>query len=148
VSINERRIRTLQALVAGSVVAAAPDHNDIQSEFNEVYQVRKVPQLARRRLLQVLHSSRALDTFLAVFINHHGINPNVSSLGGYLAALTNHTVNAISRLPNTDRSRYQTNIVVRRNHYMHRAGAFPNYDPEVLTLLADIETCITQVISL
>jgi hypothetical protein len=49
-----------------------PQLSVLQAEFNEVYGVRKIRRASRRRLLEVLHSTRALDSTLKAFINHHG----------------------------------------------------------------------------
>jgi hypothetical protein len=147
-SVHKRRVATLKAIVAGSIVASSPDSALINEEFDGVYEAQRLPNLRRRRLLQVLHSTRALDTFLATFLNTHGISSK-SSLGGYLTALSKHSSATLSsQLSVHERDLFQTQIVSLRNTYMHKAGSFPKHDHEVLTLLSDMEACLARVILL
>jgi hypothetical protein len=149
-SIHRSRIRTLQAIVAGvPCLHAHPGHRDIQSEFNEVYAVRKIRKAARRRILEVLHSTRALDTTLSAFVGHYRCLPAAGntpdSLGGYLVALEQHRVPGLGQMPGLQRRHFQTSIVNVRNTYMHRAGAFPPSDRDVQLLLAEMNTCLAVV---
>lgn len=148
-SVHQRRINAIKAILAGSVIATKPEHSIIESEFDEVWQVRRIPKLTRRRLLQVLHSTRALDTALQIFLDHHMITIARPSLGAYLEALVGHTSLSLARrLPRHDRQHFQRNIVRVRNRYMHRAGDFPGADHEVLTLISEMEACLVQILSL
>ena len=147
------RVRTLQALVMGtSCLATHTKLQNIQSEFNEVYAVRKVRRGTRRRILEVLHSTRALDTALGAFVGYYGCRvPGCSaprSLGQYLKALRHHSVAGLRQLTKTDQKRFQSGIVDLRNQYMHEAGAFPAADAEIQVLLAEMHTCLTVVFRL
>lgn len=93
----------------------------------------------RRQLLQVLHSTRALDTSLKEYLASQGIPSSGSSLGSYLYALANHSILAIAKLPKSDQQRYQLKIVDERNRYMHQAGACPASDAEIRILLSEHE---------
>lgn len=148
-STNKKRIKAIQALVAGSVVASAPILcSAIQNELSEVYRVDRVKPLQRRRLLQVLHSTRALDSFLGQFTDHHGCRGNSGSLGQYLQQLTNHRVRGIRQLNQAKRTHFQRNIVDKRNKYMHEAGAFPTNDGEIIRLLAEMQNCLVEIVNL
>ena len=147
-SDHRRRIRALQALVAGSILASDSLYPQIDEEFAEVYRVRLVRRRNRRRLLQVLHSTRALDSSLKVFVTIFGLSPRNPSLGAYLWELTNHNQSRLGNLPEADRRRYQSEIVDLRNEFMHEAGAFPPDDQQIKVLLSDMHSCLCQVLSL
>src|SRR6266478_7446913 len=103
---------SLQALISGlPCLAADPSLTSIQSEFAEVYAVRKVRRATRRRILEVLHSTRAVDTALRAFVVHHGCRtpgkPAPNSLGQYLYALRDHTVAGLGRFPESQRHHFQ-----------------------------------------
>jgi len=138
----------MQSLVAGSPVSGTAKHGDIQREFDEVLLARRVIKRSRKRLLQVLHSTRALDSTLKEFTDLHGCLPNPPSLGSYLYALKDGSCAAIARISAVERRHYQASIVKPRNEYMHEAGRTPTDDPEVLALLAEMEACLQRVLSL
>lgn len=147
-SDSKRRVRLMKALVAGSPVSGTAKHADIQAEFEEVLLVRRVIKRSRKRLLQVLHSTRALDSTLTAFIHLKGYRSTPSSLGSYLYALRDGNGTSLNRISETERAHYQKHIVGLRNQYMHEAGLMPTTDSEVLTLLAEMETCLQRVLSL
>lgn len=146
-SVYKRRISAMQALVAGTVIAK--DHTvTIKNEFEEVRKVEKMKPLPRRRLLQLLHSTRALDSFLRGFTDFYGIRGSNHALGEYLNCLGTHTNPHLNKLPNGRAKYYRQKIVDRRNIYMHKAGAFPNNEQEILTLLSEMQSCLAEVASL
>jgi|WetSurMetagenome_2_1015567.scaffolds.fasta_scaffold682117_2 hypothetical protein len=112
----KRRLDAIRCLVVGSVVSADHDYTNILGELNEVERVRKVVEKARRRLLQILHTTRTLDSLLLAYMRQKGIalGHNTMSLGGYLNALS-----ANGRITTAAVQRYQRNIVDVRNRYMH-----------------------------
>lgn len=154
-SVNLKRVRTLQAIVAGiRCIATDPKHQTIQDEFGEVYRVGKVRHTDRRRLLEVLHSTRALDTALSSFVRFHGCLPRPrggrpssppNTLGGYLIALEEHSITGLGALTPAQTRHFQTVIVDRRNVYVHEAGAVPMGDPEVHVLLSEMDSCLMAV---
>ena len=147
-SDSKRRVRFMQSLVAGSPVSGTAKHASIQAEFDEVLFARRVLKRPRKRLLQVLHSTRALDSTLKEFTNLSGCLPNRPSLGSYLQALRSGNCTSLRRISERERHYYQTQIVQLRNNYMHEAGLVPANDSEVLTLLAEMEACLQRVLSL
>src|SRR5689334_13912003 len=110
----------MKALVQASaeLSANAAICSTVCAEFDEAVRVSAIPAEGRRRLLQILHSTRALDTALKAFVHHHAI-PAKASLGGYLNALTGHRVAGVRRLPPPRQTQYQQRIVDPRNKYMH-----------------------------
>ena len=147
-SDSKRRVRFIQSLVAGSPVSGTRKHADIQAEFDEVLLARRVLKRSRKRLLQVLHSTRALDSTLKEFTDLHGCPPGPSSLGSYLHKLKSGKCASPGRISEQERDHYQAEIVDLRNRYMHEAGLMPANDSEVLTLLAEMEACLQRVLSL
>ena len=73
--------------------------------------------------MEILYTTRALDTCLSEIITHknwHGQSEKYS-LGSYLKVLANN-----GALNEQLRKYYQQNVVVKRNKYMHEAGATPD----------------------
>lgn len=147
-SDSKRRVRFMQSLVAGSPVSRTVKHEDVQAEFEEVLLARRVLKRSRKRLLQVLHSTRALDSTLKEFTDLHGCRPGSPSLGRYLYELKSGNCTSLRRISEQERDHYQTQIVDLRNRYMHEAGLMPANDSEILTLLAEMEACLQRVLTL
>jgi len=148
-STYSRRVETVRALVAGSVIASnAVQAAAIDRELNAAGVTTRVPQLQRRRILQVLHTTRALDCSLREFLTYHGIAPG-RSLGTFLTRLqNNHGHPAIAPLPAASRNRFQTRIVDPRNRYIHEADEYPATDGETMRLLSEMHGCLVEVLSL
>lgn len=130
-------------------MAGLPNYTVIYNEFEEIARSVLIFRTGRRQLLQILHSTRALDTSLRELMVYHGIpTRRRNSLGQYLRAFGNHTVVGVGRLPDIQRRHYQVAIVDQRNKYMHQAGAFPQSDAEIRSLLSEMQSCLFDVISL
>ncbi len=146
------RVRTMQALVASlGVLASGQSVGTVQTELGEISRTRRVRAGARRRLLQVIHASRALDTLLKEFVRYHGCNPRKgtpNSLGSYLVALEEHSVTGLGNLHRNQRKRFQRVIVDPRNKYTHEAGATPATDAELAMFLSEIDACLAAVAAL
>src|SRR5579864_431971 len=113
---HKARIKTIRALLAGCpCISASAANVDIHREFEEVHAVRKIRRASRRRLLEVLHSARGLDTMLKTFVQHHGCtSPGKrapSAMGPYLFALRDHSVGGLGNITETHRNLFQTQIV-------------------------------------
>jgi hypothetical protein len=147
---NMRRVAALSALVLGDpAIAGSPIQTRIQQELAEVSRARSVNAKHRRWVLQVLHSTRALDSTLKSFTTHHGCAAHPPSLGKYISVLVKHTSTTLgSQLSTADAARFKKSIANVRNHYMHEAGAFPASDREVLTLLSEMADCLSTILSL
>ena len=144
-SSNWRRISALQALVAGSPIPQ-PVRAQVNQEFAEVYNTRRIRKVPRRLLLEVLHSTRALDTALASYIVEAG-GPQPVSLGAALYHLVSPGIHS-NRLSPQSRQHYQAAIVDSRNDYMHQAGKFPSAPSEISALLTEMHSCLTDALSL
>jgi hypothetical protein len=150
VSGHKARINTLQALIAGSssIVGAA----SVIHEFSEVHLVRRVRNDRRRRLLEIVHSVRALDTTLREFVAHHKCMPKSNkipqTLGQYLFALRDHKTPNLQQISEAARQHFQQSIVSARNKYMHEAGVFPSHDQATYILLAEMHACLATVLAL
>lgn len=147
-SAHTRRIKAMQALIAGSALASRASFGTIINELDEVSQAGKISRNGRKQLLQVLHSTRALDTSLKELIAHHGITGVRQALGGYLHGFSNHRIAGLAQLPHAQCTHYQNAIVNNRNHYMHSAGAFPANNTEIQNLLSEMQNCLIDVLSL
>jgi hypothetical protein len=122
----------------------------IKGELSDVLRANKVPDKRRRWLLQVLHSTRALDSALAAFIQQKGIQPargrgKPTGLGGYLKLLEKHGTSGRARLPSGFANQYQVSIVKHRNRFMHEAGSFPRREAEIRLLLGEMQSCMALV---
>lgn len=143
-----RRIRTLQAVLRTSPIRGEPEFARIIDEYEEVVRVNPLLPQARRWLLQVLHSTRGLDTTLVVFLRAKGIPIGGQSLGAYLYTLRDHTVPGVGNLTGPERANYQHRIVRRRNTYMHNAGAAPANVFEIQALVNEMNACLVRVLAL
>ncbi len=145
---DRRRVQALQALIAGSIINGQPEFLAIQSEFQAVYDRRGVRNLNGRRLLQVLHAFRALDSSLQALLVADGQSRS-TSIGGTLNQLTSHGVNRTGlKLTGPLRAQHQKNVADVRNAYLHSAGLFPASGGEVSDILHRLESCLQDVINL
>lgn len=150
---HKARIDSITALLAGCPLNATNPMEIGQCivEFERVFDCAKIKKNDRKALLQVLHSSRATDGFLRVFVYantcYTGTPPH--SMGNYLTCLTNHPNAAISKLASNRRRHFQNNLVNIRNTYLHQPGAFPPVTgATVPDLLSEMEACVTEVLAL
>ena len=156
IGIPSNRIETLQ-VIAASLLGNTIPCQKVLKEFEEVKRVDSMAIEEKiRRLLQILHSTRALDSTLAAFIKNYGYtdpsdpSKKVKSLYGYLYLICfgNPATANIRRLKESDMKKYQQKIVNERNRYMHEADAFPIDDLEILLLLSEMNECLAKVFSL
>ncbi len=149
-STLNKRVQLMKALVLSSP-AFGPSRlaTLICEEFEEVAKASRLSPEGRRFLLQVLHSTRALDTSLKTFVSYYGITCTTPSLGGYLRALeTASSTHRLQDLSPAQRLYYQRQIVGPRNRYMHEAGAAPASHHELLALLSEMQACLSEVLNL
>lgn len=147
-SFSSQRLQTMKALLAGSVACSSSSRfHDIINELDELVAAKRVSDQKRRLLLEVLHSTRALDSSLAAVNAHYSCDPNAKTLGQYLHALVNHSHASLGRLSTNQVGQFKVKVVNLRNRYMHSAGAFPQKS-EVIHILAAIEQCLATVVAL
>ncbi|EJG2023453.1 hypothetical protein BS026_RS08700 [Vibrio parahaemolyticus] len=147
-SSAKKRIDTLNVIVTGSIIASEHECNLVQGEFNEVHRCSNVSPKQRKHLLQILHATRGLDTALGTFARLHAIPYKTPALGSYIWSFANHTKPGLQHLTQAERHQFQTEIVDKRNHFMHQAGAFPNQDRVVNKILSEMQTCLARVSAL
>lgn len=149
--VPKARIGAIKALVSGSVLGGTLHEAIVNAEYDEVYLANRIRRADRKYLMQVLYSTRALDSCLRAFTDHHGIRGNSDTLGAILFRIHDHNRLAgvpIAKLPAARRTYFQNNIVNHRNRYMHQAGQAPANDGEVRTLIGEMDTCLNEVFAL
>ncbi len=147
------RIETLSALVMSvrpmtSDPIQGPICIQVRKEFQRVYQVYGLRQRDNSWILQVLYSTRALDSYLKGFRDRFGYPIKGEALGNYLTSLTQMPTSGHACLTEKEKTRYQNRIVRKRNRYMHTAGAFPAGNQEIETFLHDMHDCLARVATL
>jgi hypothetical protein len=153
-SDHKKRIDTMKVILTGSPVSRASAYPMILGELNLVLSVKSIQDKKRKYLLQILHSTRALDSTLSAFIRERPINlpppPDKlkRSLGGYLKWLSKHTTHGVGKLPSSSANNYQISIVKPRNKYMHQAGTYPLDEREISKLLSEMYSCMSVVLAL
>lgn len=145
---TKRRIETLNVIITGSIMCSETECSLVQGEFNEVHRCSKITPTKRKHLLQILHSTRGLDTALATFARLHSITAHPPSLGSYLHSFSNHTKVGLQRLSQQERKRFQSEIVDKRNIFMHKAGIYPNQEQVVLIIISEMQECLTRISAL
>lgn len=148
-SFHKSRVDTIRALLAGSnAISSHQKFSTICDEWDEIKTLSSVPNLRRRHLLAVLHSTRALDDSLKIFVAQLGLHPvPTTSLGKSLFAIQDAPAGLLAG-SFTMRKRFQNSIVRQRNTYMHEAGKFPAGDYEIRVLLGEMEHCVSVVLAL
>lgn len=143
----KKRVTALQALVYGSRLGMNQQAvcSNVHNEFEQVLKAIKIPLKPRRYLLQVLHSTRALDTSLRELTAILNPQATSNSLGGYLRDLQ------VTRAGNwgfshNEVNHFQTEIVTPRNKFMHRAGTFPT-NTQVEQLLSSMDACLQRAMT-
>jgi len=147
-STTPSRIETIKAMLYANPISAHSHFPRIMSEFDEIKNARWVLRTNRRHLLQIIHSSRGVDSTLKTFIQFHQLSTNSNNLGSNLFTLRDHSSLSIGRITESQRSHFQRNIVRIRNRFMHEAGAFPSSENEVRSLISEIQFCISIVVTL
>ena len=136
----KRRVKTLRILIGSHrCLVSSSKLNNIVGELNRIDATDKLPQ-GNGALLAVLHTTRALDTTLSEVIAFKGWMPRGQALGDYLIELRKQ-----SYLSAGERDLYQKSIVVKRNTYMHEAGAMPS-KMEADKILSEMHTCMSLVL--
>ena len=112
-----KRIRTMQALLEGNAcIFNSPALPILKSEFSEVFAVRKIRMSKRRRLMELLHAARALDTTLKTVVNFYNCtgpslyNKPPKAMGSYLIALNEHSVAAIGNITSTEKLHFKKKL--------------------------------------
>lgn len=142
------RKATIEVLINSSSVAQTPATAlRLASERQALDRALRMTTESRL-VLQVLHTSRLLEGFLAGIVAvHHVPHKKPGALGNYLYGLASHSRPTIQTLGTGRRDHFIRNVVRIRNHYLHSAGAFPT-KRQADELLGSIHTCIAEVSAL
>jgi hypothetical protein len=145
-SARKSRHLLMQALLRSSpLFGLRPDLNLIDKELEELGRCTKLQPLYRQRLLQVIHASRAIDTFLSAVLLTNGHAPR-NGIGGKLHQLKMLPPNARGYLNHAAASAFQTSIADKRNRYAHAAGCFPTSQQEADKFVAEVYACLAMII--
>jgi plasmid stabilization system protein ParE len=142
------RSKTIDVVIAGSGVArSAKVKQQLEREWKALGDSSRIGR-PRREFLQVIHTSRLLDSFLAAFLRHYSVQfPQPRSIGSYLKGLRDHSRPTIGNLPEHRRKHHQVNVVNVRNVFMHEAGAFPT-KKQADELMSSMHVCILEIAAL
>lgn len=143
----KRRVRTIQTLIA-SQMGHLPCEPAIQRELSAIANAHHV-RGRRRELLELLHTTRALDTTLRHRLHQKGIPipQNQRGLGAYLILFVGHTAPGVGHLVESRRASFQRSIVDKRNVFAHTADTYPSV-LEADRLLTEMHSCLTEVLRL
>lgn len=138
---SEKRIETLRMLV-GSHPTLVNDSRtpDVVRELRRVIETKRIAG-ADRWLLQVLHTTRALDTCLSRVVAQQGWTVSPPSLGPYLTKLRSQGI-----IVEHQRHHWQDNLVNPRNTYMHSANQMP-HQHMADDLLNEMDSCMSIVLA-
>jgi hypothetical protein len=138
--VSAKRIETLRMIVGSHpLLINDPRTGDVVRELLRVVETKRIAG-GDRWLLQVLHTTRALDTCLARVVAQRGWAVTTPSLGAYLMKLRTKGV-----IVEHQRSHWQDNLVRPRNTYMHSANQMP---PAHMAddLLNEMDACMSIVL--
>jgi len=145
----EKRIATICLLVNNMQSISAPHKIDITEELKNVLNVKSMAPIKRRNLIRIFFTSRAVDTFLRYFLEHHSLRDQyMFSIGKYIKKLSNHSLTTIGKLSNSEREQYLRTIADLRNSYLHKSNSYPTGNNEVNILLNEIHTLAFKVSNL
>lgn len=147
-STQKDRINTIVALINSCPAYSGTVTNKIKREFHQVTDVDTVTPPQRKNILKILHATRALDTSLKTFLDHHGIANGSYSIGQHLHQLNGHTKATLGKISNSERAKYQRTVVVIRNTHLHQADSYPQNDGAVYQVIAEMQALMTRVTSL
>lgn len=140
-----KRHATVRAIVNGSsLYNKSAEFAQVDAELEEVSKVGRVQPERRKRLLQGLHSTRALDTCTGIVLSLHGVSPD-RSLGPRLTQLKNLPAAARGHLSHATIDTLRKSICSKRNDYVHKANMYPKSSQEVDSLVADVETFLSAI---
>ena len=147
-STQKDRVNTIIALLNSNAAFSGSITNKLKREFHQVIDVDSITPPARKNILKILHATRALDTSLKTFLDHHGIRNGGHSIGSYLHQLSGHGSQAIGKISPSERAKYQRTIVDVRNTHLHQADSYPQNDSSVYQVISEMQSLMTRVTSL
>ena len=139
--VTENRLETLRMIVGSHPILAGDSRTgDIVQELKSVIGTNRIAG-SDRWLLQVLHTTRALDTCLSRAVAQRGWTVATPSLGAYLVKLRAEGI-----IVEHQRNHWQTKLVQPRNTYMHSANKMPTQQ-QSKNLLSEMDACMSIVLA-
>lgn len=147
-------VQTFKTLLATYPGLAPADVARVAQEFTELLQVGPLKPDDRRRLLEVVHSCRALESTLDILLVHFGIviPDKQKSLGSFLSHFNSAAVvgpgKLTDKIDGASKLRYQDLVNRVRNNMMHRAGAYPASEKELDGFLSVLNAWLFHIFAL
>jgi hypothetical protein len=104
--------------------------DQVLDEYGRIIHSENEKSLEKRSALQILFSSRAIDSFLAIIVKDDCSKrkiafPNPLTIGSSLHHLMNPGILGKRRLDIKTYNDLDRNVLEKRNKYLHKAGHFP-----------------------
>lgn len=144
----DKSVQTMIALLHSNTAITGAEFNRIRAEFNQMKNVVNVSPIQRRRLLKVLHASRALDTTLKSILTFFSLRSNQYSLGQYIDQFASHNDTRLVKLSHQERIRYKRNIADVRNLHLHNADSYPRNDSDIDNLIFEMHSLLSRILAL
>ncbi|RVJ45853.1 hypothetical protein CN176_03450 [Sinorhizobium medicae] len=142
----EKRIRTLQLLVGSSTaIQDATKKAAVLDELDEIRRGIGIQPLRRRRLLNILHLARSLETSLRAVVDANTITlpKDKRNMGGYLNALAQTSPPMLTHGIKEDCIKRVTNL---RNKIAHGAGNYPANDQLLDAAMQSAHSCLAMIL--
>lgn len=130
----KKEVRSIQTILRGSRWATKPEMNHVLDEYGRVIQSEKEKSREKRSALQILFSSRAIDSLLAIIVSqdfaHRRLTPSdpYFTIGSSLHHLKHRGLFRGRHLNDATYDDLDRNVLKKRNKYLHQAGQFPSID--------------------
>jgi hypothetical protein len=122
-------VRSIQLALKGSHWATAQAVRVVLEEYERLIGVSRLRDTQRRVSLQILYSSRAIDSLLKHVVNEDASRSNrrvpAPSLGNYIDYIEGNGVYGRDFPPQLIIS-LRIDVKDKRNTYLHQAGMFPS----------------------
>jgi hypothetical protein len=128
----KKELRTIQKIVKGSHWAKEPDTVAVLDEYDRVISAESEKNILKRASLQILYSSRAIDTLLAIIVKRDFANRRQApsdpyfTIGSSLNHLKNQGLVSGKKLNVSTYNDLDDKVLSKRNRYLHKAGIFPS----------------------
>jgi len=127
----KKELRTIQKIIKGSPWAKEPEMAAVLDEYDRVVSAESEKSSIKRAALQILFSSRAIDTLLTIIVKRDFANRRQApsdpyfTIGSSLKHLKDKGLAGGNHLNLSTFNDLDRNVCAKRNMYLHRAGKFP-----------------------
>ena len=137
-----KRSDTIRALIISSY---GPNlaFSSIEREIDAFDSCSTLRFESRRRLYELFHISRAVDSTIRIVVQKFNSGVSVHGIGSGLESLRSvrpqyYDVNSVST--------HKRSVANKRNTFMHRADTYPANEAEIGRFLADCQSCLVWVL--